>query len=747
MILKKSILSIAFILIICVEVNAQILNDEKFIASINKTTLSIKIDGNIDEEAWNKAKIYTNFKQNFPFDTSYAKMQTEVKLMFDDNNLYISAVCYQPKKYIVQGLRRDYGNGSSDIFFVLIDPFKDKLNGFYFSVTPYGVQKEALIFNGNDLNIDWDNKWFSEAKQHDDKYVVEMSIPFKTLRYKFNDISEWNINFCRNNLLINERSSWASIGRNFRMIDVTFNGKLKWEENPPKPSSNISLIPYLASSSNKNFLDGSKGKSELQPGFDAKIALTTSLNLDLTVNSDFAQVEADQQITNLSRFEISFPERRQFFLENRDIFNGFGSDNINPFFSRRIGLAKNESNGQNVKVPIIAGARISGRINKNWRLGFLNIQTAKSEEFNTASTNFTVAAVQRRIGARSNIGFIAVNKDEIDNKLSVTRFNRVIGIDYNLGSQDAKWTGKYFIHKTVTPIAQEGQFAMAANLNYNDVKFRFNQGIENIGINYKSDLGYVPRNGYTRLQGNFNYVIFPKSSISKHINSISIGPDYDIYYGKNDKRVTDWDAGIFYRISFQNSAEISGAMARMDYTYLFSDFDPTNTGGLQLKKGTSYFYMSNRLNFRSNARKPFYYNINTRVGNYFNGNIIQLQANLNYRIQPTGIIGLDIRYTKINLPSPYNSTTLWLIGPKAELAFSRSLFLNAFFQYNNQINNFNTNIRFQWRFKPVSDFFLVYTDNYFATADDNTFVNGLPIKAFQVKNRAIVAKLTYWFNL
>ena len=747
MTLKKCSLFVAYILIICTELNAQVLNDEKFIASINKTNLSIKIDGNIDEEVWTKTNVYSNFKQNFPFDTSYAKMQTEVRMVFDETNLYISAVCYQPKKYIVQGLRRDYANASSDIFFVLIDPFKDKLNGFYFSVTPYGVQKEGLIFNGNDNNIDWDNKWSSEAKQFDDKYVVEIAIPFKTLRYTSSTNAEWNINFCRNNLLINERSSWAPIGRNFRMIDITFNGKMKWDVNPPQPSSNISLIPYLTTNSNKNYLDLSKAKTEIQPGFDAKIALTSSLNLDVTVNPDFAQVEADQQITNLSRFEISFPERRQFFLENRDIFNGFGFNNVTPFFSRRIGLALNQANGQNVKVPIIAGARISGRINQNWRLGFLNIQTAKSLEFNSAATNFTVAAIQRRIGARSSLGLIAVNKDELNNKSSITRFNRVIGLDFNLGSTDGKWSGKYFLHKTITPNSLNGQFAMAARIEFNALKYRFSQGVADIGTNYKSDMGYVPRNGYTRLEGNMSYVIFPKSALSKKINNISIGPDYDIYYGKIDKRITDWDAGLFFRVAFQNSAEINGVFGRMDYTYLFSDFDPTNTGGLQLKNGTSYFYMSNRLSFKSNPRNNFYFNVNTRFGKYFNGNIKQIQTSFSYRIQPTGIISLDVNYTRINLPSPYNSTTLWLIGPKAEIAFSRSIFLNAFFQYNNQINNFNTNIRFQWRFKPVSDFFLVYTDNYFATADDKIFVNGLPVNSFQVKDRAIVAKFTYWLNL
>ncbi|MEJ7821272.1 MAG: carbohydrate binding family 9 domain-containing protein [Chitinophagaceae bacterium] len=198
--------------------------------SIKKATGKIIIDGILDEPDWQSASVAGNFKQNFPYDTSYAAKQTEARVTFDDQFLYISGVCYQPKKYIVQSLRRDYPNSSSDIFFVLIDPFQDKLNGFYFAVTPYGVQKEGLLYTGSggsDNNFDWDNKWYSEATRHDDKFIVELAIPFKTLRYKLasSNINEWNINFCRNNLVFNERSSWAPIPNSFRMIDLTLAAK------------------------------------------------------------------------------------------------------------------------------------------------------------------------------------------------------------------------------------------------------------------------------------------------------------------------------------------------------------------------------------------------------------------------------------------------------------------------------------------------------------------------------------------
>ncbi len=724
-------------------------NGQKYQLNIKRAIGEIKIDGILDEVAWKNMEKKTGFQQNFPYDTSQANMQTEVYTTFDETNLYVAAICYQPKKYVVQSLKRDFGNGSSDIFFILIDPFRDKLNGFYFAVSPYGVQKEALIFNGNDLSVDWDNKWFSEATQHEDKYIVEIAIPFKTLRYKLDNenLNEWNINFCRNNLLINERSSWAPIGRNFRMLDINFNGTMKWEDAPSKPGSNTAIIPFITAGSNKNFITNTPVKQDFAVGFDAKIALNSSMNLDFTVNPDFAQVEVDRQITNLSRFEISFPERRQFFLENRDLFGSFGTDNINPFFSRRIGLGKNENNGQNVKVPIIAGARLSGRLNKNWRVGLLNMQTAKSAEFGLPSTNFTVAAVQRRIGVRNNLGFIFVNKDELNNQASATRFNRVAGLDFNLADKSGKLSGKTFLHKTFTPLSQKGQFAMGTEFRYNSLKFSMDHSLLNVGNNYKSDVGFVPRNGYIRQEGSMDFIYFPKGTIKNKINNYRIGPDYDMFYGKPEKRMTDWDAGINYRIGFQNSAELSGNLIRFDYTYLFNAFDPTNTGGAKLPAGSSYTYRSNRINFRSNQRKTFFFNLSTRFGEYFNGKIAQHQTSLSYRVQPLGVFSLDVNYTKINLPAPYNDAELWLIGPRAELSFSKSVFFNAFLQYNKQVNNFNLNARLQWRFKPVSDFFLVYTDNYFAFNDDKTFVNNRTVQGFQNKNRAIIAKFTYWFNL
>ena len=727
-------------------------NDGNFIFHIKKAKGKIILDGKIDEPDWQTAATAENFKQNYPFDSSQANMQTIARATFDDQFLYVSGICHQPNKYTVQSMRRDFPNSSSDIFFVTLDPFRDKLNGFYFASTPYGVQKEALLFTGSggvDNNIDWDNKWYCQATREEDKFIIEMAIPFKTLRYKLNTtgINEWDINFCRYSHTFNERSSWAPIPRNFRLIDLNFSGKLIWDDAPPSPGKNFSIIPFALVGRSKDFEASTPANNDIEAGFDAKVGITPSLNLDLTVNPDFAQVEVDQQVTNLSRFELFFPERRQFFLENSDLFGSFGFSNVNPFFSRRIGLGNNVNTGENVRVPIMAGARLSGRINKDWRIGLLNIQTGKSSKFNLPSTNFSTVALQRRIGMRHNLGFIFVNKDEFKTKTPVTKFNRIAGLDFNLATKDGMTDGKFFIHKSFSPMSLKGEYAMAGFIEHNSPRIVYDISFENIGINYRADAGFVPRNGYYRSEGSQQFVFYPTNKSSKHINNWRIGPDYDIFYGKLDKRVTDWDAGLFFRIVFQNSAEMRGALLRWDYTYLFEPFDPTNTGGVELPVGNSYTYFSNRLSYKSNPRKNFFFAMDTRFGQYFNGRVGQYQATWSYRMHTFGIISIDASYTRINLPSPYSKADIWLIGPRTELSFSKSVFFNAFLQYNNQANNFNINARFQWRFKPVSDFFLVYTDNYFASGDPLTTIGGRPVKAFMAKNRAIVAKFTYWFNL
>lgn len=293
-------------------------------AFASKLKEPIKLDGVLDEAIWMDAEGWNgDFMQYFPSDTSRAKIKTRVKVAFDDNNIYLAAIMEnnEDRDYISTSLRRDYRGEANDGITFVFDTFNDKTNAFQFGVNPYGVQREGLLSNGGsrseDLSLAWDNKWFAQATILEDRWVVEAIIPLSTLRFK-DGSQNWNINFYRIDSHLPERSTWSPIPRNFPLSHSLFHGYL-FSRNRWKNSANISLIPYTAGRTSKNFIEGTQEDLTPAIGGDAKIGIGPALNLDLTVNPDFSQVEVDEQVTNLDRFEIFFPERRQFFLENGDL--------------------------------------------------------------------------------------------------------------------------------------------------------------------------------------------------------------------------------------------------------------------------------------------------------------------------------------------------------------------------------------------------------------------------------------------
>ena len=316
---------------------------EPRVVNISRSPSAIKVDGILDEPVWQTAQLTTDFWQRYPYDSAQSELSTEVMVSYDDKFLYVAATCYakHEKNYVIESLRRDFKGKGNDAFYFVINPFNDRMSGYYFGTSPYGVQSEGIIQNGGasvsrysrSTNPSWDNKWFVEVKQYEDRWVTEMSIPFSTLRFK-EGVDHWRVNFCRVDYGHNEYSNWNHIPRNFSFSSLANTGILVWDEAPKRPGSNISLIPYVKTGASRNYEDGSPAQWIKGLGGDAKIGLTSSLNLDLTVNPDFSQVEVDQQVTNLDRFEIYFPEKRQFFLENNDLFSEFGVRQARPFFSR-----------------------------------------------------------------------------------------------------------------------------------------------------------------------------------------------------------------------------------------------------------------------------------------------------------------------------------------------------------------------------------------------------------------------------
>jgi hypothetical protein len=713
---------------------------------IKKAASPINIDGVMNEAAWQEAEVADHFKQVFPFDSSYAKAQTEVRVTYDDHFIYVYAIMSNPdgaRKYVTPSLRRDFRGPAFDGFTVTLDTYKDRTNGFLFGVNPFGVQREALIANGGsnpeDVNLSWDNKWYSESKILEDRWVCEIAIPFKTIRFKQN-LASWNVNFYRIDSHYTEHSSWSHIPRIFSPSSIVFNRELIWEKPLNHPGGNVSLIPYVAGRSTDNFQEKLPTDRVPSIGGDAKVALGPALNLDLTVNPDFSQVEVDQQVTNLSRFEIFYPEKRQFFLENADLFSNFGYGNMRPFFSRRIGVTRDPSTGQNIQNQIYAGARLSGKINNNWRIGLLTMQAAEDKSINLPSVNYTVGAVQRKIFSRSNIGMMVINKQAPFE--SSPNYSRFIGIDYNLGSKNNRWNGKAFYHRSFNELKKDSAYSATVQFTYSKPKIEASFLAQTVGANFDPQVGYLPRSRFSRIAPELYYSWYPKSRI---INSHGPGTDIDII-GNDLFGVTDWDANLWYKIGFQNQSNFF-IRIRRDYGLAFRSFDPTfpayDSLAKKLPYKSDYYWNSVILNYQSNPRKKLTYSFQSRSGEYYNGHRVNLDGNISYRIQPHAVISLDYSVNHISLPSTYNSVDFLILSPKFDFTFSRKIFWTTYVQYNSQINNMNINSRLQWRFKPVSDFFLVYTDNYFAEGgrDGDILYIGQP------KLRAIVLKFTYWLNL
>ncbi len=721
--------------------------------TIRRATGPITLDGKLDEEAWNHADSAIEWMQYFPFDTSLANAQTKALILYDDQNIYVAGYMSNlgvTRKYVTPSLRRDFRGEANDSFSVIFDPFKDHTNGFLFGINPFGVRREALISNGGNFTqgrgggsfgIDWDNKWDGEARTYGGYWIAEMAIPFKTLRFS-EDQSEWYINFYRIDSEYAERSTWSPIPRNFSIINMATHRTLEWDQPTQKPGANISLIPYTSAGIAKNFEEGTSRQEEIDAGFDIKYGITPSLNLDLTVNPDFSQVEVDQQVTNLDRFEIFFPERRQFFLENADLFANFGNRGTRPFFSRRIGVARDTATGNNIQNPIPFGARISGKLNNNTRLGFLSMQAGRDGKNGLPSYNYTMATIQQKLFTRSNINFMMINKQTFESEdefasEELSTFNRTLGIDYNLATADNSWNGKLFFHHSFDEAQPDSAFASGLSLNYSTTRWSWNMFSQVVGANYNPEVGFVRRKDIQQLASTVRYSLFPTGTvIQRH------GPGFDFDVVRNDTYgLLDWDINILYDINFRNTSRLNVRLRRQ-FTYLFNEFDPSGSGGLELPADTKYTVNQVIIRYNSDARKKIFYDLGTRSGGNFNGERINLDGSVGLRYQPFGATSIDFSFNRIVLPKPYNTANLYLVGPRLDFTFTKKLFWTTLVQYNSQIENLSVNSRLQWRFKPVSDIYLVYTDNYFAYNDRDGI-----LEIGSSKSRALVFKMTYWLNL
>jgi len=359
------------------------------------------------------------------------------------------------------------------------------------------------------------------------------------------------------------------------------------------------------------------------------------------------------------------------------------------------------------------------------------MQTAKVDGAEE-SLNYSVAVVQQKVFARSNISAIFVNKEDLkfaERPDSSFHYNRVMGLEYNLATANNVWNGKAYYHYSLDANNPDSTYSYGSRISYNKRAYTISMGHQMVANNYNAEVGFVPRLGFQRINPRLDVRFFP---VSNHINRHGFTVETEFLWN-SDKVETDHQYTLRYNISFQNQSFIFVNLIE-EFTLLKYDFDPTRADGEPLPAGTSYVYRYVSSFYRSDQRKPLFVGVSGSAGEFYNGKRYNIGGNVNYRFQPYGNVGIDFQYNAVRLPTPYNSADLILIGPRVDVTFSKSVYLTGLFQYNNQIDNFNTNIRFQWRFAPVSDLYVVYTENSYAT----DFTN---------KNRSLVLKLTYWLNL
>ncbi|MFN8689119.1 MAG: DUF5916 domain-containing protein, partial [Cyclobacteriaceae bacterium] len=492
-----------------------------------------------------------------------------------------SYVCYDDdSRDLMQSLRRDFDFDGTDNIGIHLGPYNDRINGFYFQVTPFGVQAEGLISAGGSddgaYSDTWDNKWYSHVTREKDKWIAELAIPFKSFRYK-NELTTWNVTFLRWDRKRNLVSSWVATPIQFTPASFAYSGNLIWEEPPPHHTTNISIIPYVAGglSADKQ-TEPTTNDGNLQAGFDAKVAVTPSLNLDLTFNPDFSQVEVDRQVINLTRFEFQFPERRQFFLENSDLFDFVGFPEVRPFFSRRIGLARDTSDVIQL-IPILYGARLSGSLSKDWRVSVLNMQTREKQAMGLPAQNFSMAAIQRNFWKQSNIQISLVNKQSLgineadslkyfnselwrdkvvngDTIASLNKYNRVLTVDLETRNPDNSWYASLYASKSFDDFNSTDNMTGGGFVQHTKRNYQVFFGHTFIQKNYNAETGFVPSlRVYPGLANSFvsaNATFFPKSNVLANMGPAAELSIRTIPGGT----VTDRAASVGYNFNFLNTS-------------------------------------------------------------------------------------------------------------------------------------------------------------------------------------------------
>ena len=705
---------------------------------------SFKIDGVLDEPMWQNAIPTSNFTEYFPTDNKETAYQTEISMLYNEAYLYVAIKGYAPgEQYKTPSYERDYSISGADIVNLMFDTYSDRTNAFLFGINPFGVLREGIIYGGGvdgDLDLNWHTKWIGESKIYEGYFISEVKIPMSAFKFK-EGVDRWKFNTMRSDTQSNTKSSWSKVPQNLNQFNQGFFGDLIFERPLKQTKSPISVIPYVTPSFNKDYVNNEES-FEFKAGFDAKIPVKNSFMLDLTVNPDFSSEDVAASQNNVTQFEIKQDETRQFFIDNGDLFNGFGdTNNALPFYSRRIGV-DTDNDGNTVIVDVNAGAKFTGKINNKLRIGALDVQTGGGKGDYIPANNNLIVAAEHKILKKSNVSAFFVNRqatnyDDVyegvpDSISRKTRYNRVVGSDFNFFSEDNTIDALVYVHKSFTPGISTNAISAGTDLNVEKRKYSLGLTTQYVDEGFQSDLGYTKRVDILRANPNAKFRLYPENGT---INTIEFSASNNSYWRASD----DLSPREIYNAAYVKFNFTSGAMLSLtgnnSFIRLSKAFDPVGTSddAISLPIG-DYNYNDLELGFQSDKRKALWTEGSAMYGAFYNGHKFTADVTFQYRFQPYFTLELQAQYDDIQLPEPYSTDQLWYLGPTFNFTFTKSLFFKTDIQYSSQAESFLLVSRLQWRYAPLSDIFLTYNDVKTTSP-------------YEPVQKGIYLKINYWFDI
>jgi len=687
------------------------------------------IDGRVNDAIWQTVPPYATFTQQDPSEGAPASERTEVRVVVGKGNVYVSIVAFDsdPSKIIVSQSRRDASLSETDSIVMVFDTFNDNQNAFVFGTNPLGIEYDGQVAREGQssgvsvgggggggtqrggisaFNPNWDGDWTVKSQVTERGWEAEMAIPLKTLRYQTGDNQTWGFNVLRNIRHKNEQVYLAPIPRGFDIYRVSMAAKMTGLTLPPR--RDIKLIPYALGSINKDFTRaGDNVDRNGDVGVDFKWGIRPNLTLDATYNTDFAQVEADEEQVNLTRFDLFFPEKRPFFLENASTFQFGNPQQIDLFFSRRVGLSAGA-----LPIDIRGGGRLSGKLG-GWNVGVLNIQADEVEnatgEIIGAANNFSVLRVQREVG-RSSYGAIFVNRQGTGSHAADRDWNRAFGVDANIQLGPNQRVSA-FVARTESPADRPtgpkgGDYAARGFYNFTNNLWQISGGYSQVGENFNPEVGFLPRRGYRRPE--FRVFFQPQPKKIEWIRRIAPHLTYTSYYGFDDKLQSEsWHIHAF-EIQPKQGGRF-GWFANYNKDNPTTPFTVYNRDGRRVMiPAGEYDWWQNTLEYLHNPSSRVTANVRYFFGNYYDGDFQSLEISSDYRITPK--MTTSVGWTRQDVDLPAGSFVNHLVPIKANYSFTTLTNLSALLQYNGQTGQFSSNVRFAWLNRSGTGLFVVFND-------------------------------------